>query len=272
KYGIDKILQPFGSNAPPSITPNQKIQTIVAAIQACHIHSLDVTKNMRWVFTGGEDGFIRKYDFFSSMRGKTLLTQNQKHTQVELVQKAGVIEIPISLPVVVKPGQINIGTFRPITHSSPSSQASIQSSPTSLETVFEESDYTINHFRDILLTTSIDDNCFIWDKRLANFIPRKLPVPEKTPPWCLSACWSADGNKIYCGRPSMPNNKHIVCASTDNIRFWNFDESDTARSIVPFLIIPGYHGGTISQICILSMGWEGSNTEAALFYEIIPIV
>ncbi|CAG8442037.1 11505_t:CDS:10 [Scutellospora calospora] len=470
EYGIDETLQPFGSNAPPSIMPNRKLQPfaddcktydiipLVAAIQACHIHSLDVTKNMRWVFTGGEDGFIRKYDFFSSMRGKTLLTQNQKHTQVESVQKAGVIlsyweneEIPISLPVVVKPenpdgiteegvesnvqeppmpelkmssvyslavqseavwllsglelaygllefhkfhsrtllitlkamslvsGAINLFTvrheegrchhvmrqhkspvsvlkitsdetsfvsgswdksilhwdlhtglvareysghnsqissiaFRPITHSSPSSQASIQSSPTSLETVFEESDNTINHSRDILLTTSIDGNCFIWDRRLANFIPRKLPVPEKTPPWCLSACWSADGNKIYCGRrngtvdewdfasgkfvrsfkmpsnsgpvscvASMPNGKHIVCASTDNIRLWNVDESETARSIVPFLIVPGHHGGTISQILIDpncrymittsgNRGWEGSSTETALFYEIIPIV
>lgn len=59
----------------------------VAAIHACHIHSLDATKNMRWVFTGGEDGFIRKYDFFASISGKTLLTQNQKHAQVESVQK-----------------------------------------------------------------------------------------------------------------------------------------------------------------------------------------
>jgi transcriptional activator SPT8 len=42
---------------------------------------------MRWVFTGGDDGFVRKYDFFASMGGKTLLTQTQKHAQVESVQK-----------------------------------------------------------------------------------------------------------------------------------------------------------------------------------------
>lgn len=96
--------------------------------------------------------------------------------------------------------QISSISFRPITQSSSSSQTSIQSSPTSLETVFEESDNTIINSRDILLTTSIDGNCFVWDKRSANLIPRKLSIPEKTPPWCLSACWSADGNKIYCGR------------------------------------------------------------------------
>ncbi|CAG8561541.1 2100_t:CDS:2, partial [Cetraspora pellucida] len=120
EYGLDETLQPFNSNAPSILQPNRKpfaedcktydIVPLVAAIHACHIHSLDATKNMRWVFTGGEDGFIRKYDFFSSMGGKTLLTQNQKHTQVESVQKAGVIlsyweneEIPISLPATDKP-------------------------------------------------------------------------------------------------------------------------------------------------------------------------
>ncbi|CAG8613978.1 6342_t:CDS:10 [Dentiscutata heterogama] len=442
EYGLDETLQPF-SNATPSILPPSRksfaedcktydIVPLVAAIHACHIHSLDATRNMRWVFTGGEDGFIRKYDFFSSMCGKTLLTQNQKHTQVESVQKAGVIssyweneEIPISPPVTAKPekpdgvaeedatqnveepplpdlkmspvyslavqseavwllsglesGAINLFTvrheegrchhvmrkhkqpvsvlkitsdetsfvsgswdksilhwdlntgqvvreysghssqissisFRPITQSS-SSQASIQSSPTSLETVFEESDNTIINSRDILLTTSIDGNCLVWDKRSANLIPRKLPLPEKTPPWCLSACWSADGNKIYSGRrngtvdewdfasgkfirsfkmpsnsgpvscvASMPNGKHIVCASTDNIRLWNVnDDSEGIKSIVPFLIIPGHHGGTISQILIDpdcrymittsgNRGWEGASTETALFYEIIPIM
>ncbi|CAJ0628247.1 5183_t:CDS:2 [Entrophospora sp. SA101] len=79
-------LQPFADTC-----KSYEIVPYVAAIHACHVHALDVTKNMRWVFTGGDDGFIRKYDFFASMSGKTLLTQNQKHTQVESVQKAGVI-------------------------------------------------------------------------------------------------------------------------------------------------------------------------------------
>jgi hypothetical protein len=42
---------------------------------------------MRWVFTGSEDGYIRKYDFFASMNGKTLLTQGQRHGQVDSVTK-----------------------------------------------------------------------------------------------------------------------------------------------------------------------------------------
>lgn len=101
EYGLDETLQPFGNATPSILPPSRKsfvddcktydIVPLVAAIHACHIHSLDATKNMRWVFTGGEDGFIRKYDFFSSMCGKTLLTQNQKHTQVESVQKVRLV-------------------------------------------------------------------------------------------------------------------------------------------------------------------------------------
>lgn len=25
-------------------------------------------------------------------------------------------------------------------------------------------------------------------------------MSEKTPPWCVSACWSADGSQVYAGR------------------------------------------------------------------------
>jgi len=51
------------------------------------VYAIDATKNMRWIFSGGDDGFIRKYDFFSSLNGKQILTQNQRHSHVESVQK-----------------------------------------------------------------------------------------------------------------------------------------------------------------------------------------
>jgi transcriptional activator SPT8 len=35
-----------------------------------------------------------------------------------------------------------------------------------------------------LLTTSVDGQCFIWDKRERE--PRKLPLSAHSPPWCLS--------------------------------------------------------------------------------------
>jgi len=37
------------------------------------------------LYTGGEDGEIRKYDFINSINGQSLLTQVQKHYYVESV-------------------------------------------------------------------------------------------------------------------------------------------------------------------------------------------
>ncbi|KAJ3999144.1 WD40-repeat-containing domain protein [Lentinula boryana] len=148
---------------------------------------------------------------------------------------------------------------------------------------------------DILMTAAIDGQIMLWDKR-ANTVGQgvgRLWISEKTPPWCLSACWSADGNQIYAGRrngtveiydvrqsgratpdgprllktlrnPSrsgvvscvvgFPDNKHIACASIDNIRLWNADaiDSDAVRTKggTQFKVIPGHHGGFISQMLV----------------------
>lgn len=40
--------------------------------------------------------------------------------------------------------------------------------------------------RNIILTTSIDGNAFVWDRRVPNGVARKLLLPDRTPPWCLS--------------------------------------------------------------------------------------
>lgn len=48
------------------------------------------------------------------------------------------------------------------------------------------------------LATSIDGTIRVWDRRQPDPVARILP--RSTPPWCLSACWSPDGNSIYAGR------------------------------------------------------------------------
>lgn len=49
------------------------------------------------------------------------------------------------------------------------------------------------------LDASIDGTIRIWDRRQDNPIARIVP-PRSTPPWCMNACWSPDGNFIYAGR------------------------------------------------------------------------
>jgi transcriptional activator SPT8 len=48
------------------------------------------------------------------------------------------------------------------------------------------------------LAASIDGTIRIWDKRQST--PVAKIVPRNTPPWCMGACWSPDGNNIYAGR------------------------------------------------------------------------
>ena len=165
------------------------------------------------------------------------------------------------------------------------------------------------------LATSTDGVIRVWDRRQPNPVARILPrntPPWYTPPWCMSACWSPDGNYIYAGRRNnaveeydlrkslkgpervfkfpngsgavtsvraMPNGRHLICASYDILRLYDLKESQSARSTVPFLIVPGHRTGVISQLfldpsCRFMMstggnrGWEGSSTEVLLGYEI----
>lgn len=63
----------------------------IAAPQATSINAIAATPDMRYWFTGGSDGYIRKYDGVQSINGKTLLTVAQRHPFVDSVVKAGVL-------------------------------------------------------------------------------------------------------------------------------------------------------------------------------------
>jgi len=46
---------------------------------------------MRWVFSGGADGYIRKFNWVDTANGKLALTVAQRHPFVDSVTKAGVL-------------------------------------------------------------------------------------------------------------------------------------------------------------------------------------
>lgn len=183
---------------------------------------------------------------------------------------------------------------------------------------------------DILMIAAIDGQIMLWDKRVntPGTGVGRLWMSEKTPPWCVSACWSTDGSHIYAGRrngtvdvwdvrllgrsgpnctprllkslrnpPSsgvvscvvaFPDGRHIACASTDNIRLWNaaeageVDGSMKSRGGVQFKIIPGHHGGYVSQMLVdpggrflvsasSNRGWHGDSTRTVFVHDIKPI-
>ncbi|CAI4945750.1 AVN_HP_G0152600.mRNA.1.CDS.1 [Saccharomyces cerevisiae] len=183
-----------------------------------------------------------------------------------------------------------------------------QISEGSLSIVYDES---------VFMTSGLNGSVHIWDRRMTQSPALSLERGAGVPPWCLSACWGVDGDHVYAGRrnacveqfdlkmpskpihnlklPSisgpvscvkaMPNNKHLLCASRDNIRLYNVEiavdasNSTTKSSKVPFLIVPGHHGGIISNLYldptsrfIISTsgnrGWQGNSTDTTLIYDI----
>ncbi|BDD56321.1 Transcription factor spt8 [Monascus purpureus] len=62
-----------------------------AAPHSTSINAISATADMRWVFSGGSDGYIRKFNWVESVNGKLMLTVAQRHPFVDCVIKAGVV-------------------------------------------------------------------------------------------------------------------------------------------------------------------------------------
>lgn len=81
-------------NEPPSeyrTSLSFEIVPKIAFIHGSPVNSLTASLGMRYVFTGGDDGFVRKYDFHSSINGTQLLTANQRHLLPDTITKSGVL-------------------------------------------------------------------------------------------------------------------------------------------------------------------------------------
>ncbi|CAK7275366.1 Transcription factor spt8 [Sporothrix epigloea] len=136
------------------------------------------------------------------------------------------------------------------------------------------------------LSATIDGLIRIWDRR-QNLPVARIGLRPGVPPWCMSACWSPDGNRIYAGRRNgtveefdihkakagwqperalrfpagsgpvsavraMVNGRHLVCASHDILRLYDVQQTSALpHSNVPFLIIPGPpRPGVISHLYV----------------------
>ncbi|OWB72785.1 hypothetical protein B5S31_g2507 [[Candida] boidinii] len=201
----------------------------------------------------------------------------------------------------------------------------------------------------VFSTSSINGSINIWDSRSGGSSSIKkngkrsvidIPLAKNSTPWCMSSCWSNDGDSIFVGRRNavveefdikmfdkgpkrtlkfplasgpvsvvkpLFNGHNILCGSVDNIRLYDLrlhrEENDTEvngnngsagsagsnsatnsggrrkQHQVPFMIIPGHNGGTLSDLYIDptcrfmvsasgSRGWNGRSTDYVFVYEI----
>lgn len=63
----------------------------MAAPQSTSVNAMAITPDLRYWFTGGADGYIRKYDGPGTINGKLALTVAQRHPFVDSVTKAGIL-------------------------------------------------------------------------------------------------------------------------------------------------------------------------------------
>lgn len=71
--------------------PVYDIAPTIAAPHSTSINAIAATPDLRWVFSGGADGYIRKFNWVETANGKVMLTVAQRHPFVDSVTKAGVL-------------------------------------------------------------------------------------------------------------------------------------------------------------------------------------
>ena len=71
--------------------PVYDIAPTIAAPHSTSINAITATPDMRWVFSGGADGWIRKFNWVDTVNAKSMLTVAQRHPYVDSVIKAGVL-------------------------------------------------------------------------------------------------------------------------------------------------------------------------------------
>lgn len=75
------------------------------------------------------------------------------------------------------------------------SQSPVLSAAQTASAQFDQSQVSPTTF----LSSAMDGTIRIWDRRVPNPVAR-IGTRQGVPPWCMSACWNPDGNKIYAGR------------------------------------------------------------------------
>lgn len=87
------LLSAFHPNVRPECLSASTFDIVptTAAPHSTSINAVTATADMRWVFSGGSDGYVRKFNWVDSINSKLMLTVAQRHPFVDSVVKAGVV-------------------------------------------------------------------------------------------------------------------------------------------------------------------------------------
>ncbi|WFD43699.1 Transcription factor spt8 [Malassezia psittaci] len=119
-----------------------------------------------------------------------------------------------------------------------------------------------------------------WDVRMLPDLSASFTKDSAKAPSLLNILRLPKGSGPVNAVRMMPNDRHIVCASYDNVRLW--DTQPKNPSDIPFKIVAGHHGGTISEMLVDERaqflltssgdrGWFSHSTETLLMHEITPL-
>ncbi|TKA74199.1 hypothetical protein B0A49_06223 [Cryomyces minteri] len=90
----NRVNAPFRPTVRPEAltAPVYDIVPTIAAPQSTSINAVASTSDMRYVFSGGADGYVRMYNWIDTANGKTALTVQQRQPFVDSVTKHGVLQ------------------------------------------------------------------------------------------------------------------------------------------------------------------------------------
>ncbi|GMM52063.1 SAGA complex subunit [Starmerella bacillaris] len=77
---LPELMESTEYNIVPTMAFSQHVQ----------VYALAASFNMRYLFTGGEDGLVRKYDFQASLNGQGI-HMSQRQMQIDTITKSGVL-------------------------------------------------------------------------------------------------------------------------------------------------------------------------------------
>ncbi|KAJ1988467.1 Transcription factor spt8 [Dimargaris cristalligena] len=265
----------------------------VSAVHPNAIYSVAATPCNKWVLTGSEDGYIRKWNFYDSMNGALPLTQSQRHMQVDTVTKAGVIasywdndNTPDPYPDTIRGSVKNPYYSRSL---SPVYSLDVQSE--AMFAVSGQSKYIalwglrfdegrkIHVFKEhtfpvSALKISPDEYGMVsgsWDKRVLYWDLNTGQVAREfkghvsqisgvsfrpTPRQPTTGSTEGEKGASAPSQPILMTTSIDGQCSQDNLRMWDLETStDDDKSVgVPFQVIPGHHGVAISSVIIDQSG------------------